>query len=157
MQISDPSTSILLNKISLIKLELPPIEQTKTSAKPSFSRHNEHLEQLILTGNPCCEYEGYREYVIAVLPQIRELDMKSIDRSERIKALQKYAEAKGDVIRGYRKYLQTREVQKQRRRREGESESSSSSGVRITEVRDDEDERNVGFAGDSGDFFSFFL
>lgn len=23
-----------------------------------------------LTGNPCTEYEGYREYVVAILPQL---------------------------------------------------------------------------------------
>lgn len=94
---------------------------------------------MILTGNPCCEYEGYREYVIATLPQLRELDMKPIDRTERIKALQGYAEAKGDVIRGYRNYLKLREKQKR------QFEERTEAGVKITEVHEEhEDEKKVG-------------
>ncbi|OXU31543.1 hypothetical protein TSAR_013259 [Trichomalopsis sarcophagae] len=104
-------------------------------------RDNQHLEQLILSGNPCCEYEGYREYVIASLPQIRELDLQKIDRSERIKSLQRYAEAQGDVIRGYRKYATSRETQKIRyREREEKRGEGDEEGVRITEIRDDEEE-----------------
>ncbi|XP_016836662.1 protein tilB homolog isoform X1 [Nasonia vitripennis] len=111
-------------------------------------RDNQHLEQLILSGNPCCEYEGYREYVIATLPQIRELDLQKIDRSERIKSLQCYAEAQGDVIRGYRKYATSRETQKVRyREREEKRGEGDEEGVRITEIRDDEEEseKNVDF------------
>ena len=94
------------------------------------------MELLILTGNPCCEYEGYREYVIATLPQLKELDNKQIERSERIKALQRYAEAQGDVIRGYANYLKFRQKQKtQFQQRVSESQSS----VKITEIKDGED------------------
>lgn len=95
----------------------------------SFYRCNEHLEQLILTGNPCTDYEGYREYVIATLPQIKELDMRVIKRSERIQALQKYAEAQGDIIRGYKNYEKIREQQKIRHQ---EKQS-----LKITEITDD--------------------
>lgn len=80
------------------------------------SRSNEHLEQLFLTGNPCTDYPGYRKYVVATLPQLRELDMTQIERSERIVALQHYAETKGDVIRGYRKYAELRAAQIDRHR-----------------------------------------
>nr|KAG5701168.1 hypothetical protein BaRGS_023277 [Batillaria attramentaria] len=41
-----------------------------------------------LTGNPCTDYEGYREYVIAALPQLKMLDGREIEKSERIKAVQ---------------------------------------------------------------------
>ena len=41
-----------------------------------------------LTGNPCTEYEGYREYVIATLDSLKWLDGKEIDKSERILAKQ---------------------------------------------------------------------
>lgn len=51
-------------------------------------KKNIHLKHLYLTGNPCCDYKGYRDYVIAVLPQIETLDCKEIIRSERIKVKQ---------------------------------------------------------------------
>ncbi|XP_015586664.1 protein tilB homolog [Cephus cinctus] len=92
-------------------------------------RYNENLEQLILTGNPCTDYEGYRDYVVASLPQLRELDMTPIDRSERIKGLQRYAEVEGDVIRGYRRYAKIREKQIHRHE---EREK-----LRITEINED--------------------
>lgn len=41
-----------------------------------------------LTGNPCTEYEGYREYVIATLDHLQWLDGKEIEKSERILAKQ---------------------------------------------------------------------
>ncbi|XP_023289397.1 protein tilB homolog, partial [Orussus abietinus] len=72
---------------------------------------NQNLEQLILTGNPCTDYDGYREFVIATLPQLKELDMQPIERSERIKALQKYAEAYDNVTRGYYNYSKIRKKQ----------------------------------------------
>lgn len=46
---------------------------------------NIHLKELTLTGNPCTEYNGYKNYVIAKLPQIQRLDNEEISRSERIK------------------------------------------------------------------------
>lgn len=50
----------------------------------------QHLRELYMLGNPCqSEWEtGFREYVIASLPQIESLDGKEIQRSDRIKALQ---------------------------------------------------------------------
>ena len=41
-----------------------------------------------LTGNPCCDFKGYRDYVVAVLPQIMFLDGVPIVQTERIKARQ---------------------------------------------------------------------
>lgn len=66
-------------------------------------------------GNPCTDYEHYREYVVATLPQLRELDMREIERSERIKALQMYARARDDVIEAYRYYETTRLTRRARR------------------------------------------
>ncbi|KAI4493926.1 hypothetical protein M0804_002102 [Polistes exclamans] len=95
-------------------------------------RYNENLEQLMLTGNPCTDYEGYREYVISTLPQLKELDMVEILRSERIKALQVYARVKGDVIRSYENYKKIRDAQIRRHREKEE--------VKIREIKEDEDE-----------------
>ncbi|KAF3420119.1 hypothetical protein E2986_08331 [Frieseomelitta varia] len=74
-------------------------------------RCNEHLEQLFLMGNPCADYEGYREYTVATLVQLKELDGTPIERSERIRALQNYAEAEGEIIRSYARYKKTRETE----------------------------------------------
>ncbi|KAI4504234.1 hypothetical protein M0802_000705 [Mischocyttarus mexicanus] len=94
-------------------------------------RYNENLEQLMLTGNPCTDYEGYREYVISTLPQLKELDMIEILRSERIKALQVYARVKGDVIRSYENYKKIRDAQIRRHREKEE--------IKIREIKDGED------------------
>ena len=33
-------------------------------------RANRELRELYLNGNPCCAYDGYRDYVVATLPQV---------------------------------------------------------------------------------------
>lgn len=66
-------------------------------------------------GNPCTDYEYYRQYVVAALPQLQELDMTEIERSERIRALQVYARARDDVIESYRCYEKARTTQQARR------------------------------------------
>ena len=60
--------------------------------------HNVHLKELYLTGNPCTDYHGYREYVVAVLPQLVSLDGTEITRSERILATQKLEEFRGEIV-----------------------------------------------------------
>lgn len=62
-------------------------------------KKNLHLKHLYLTGNPCCDYKGYREYVIAVLPQIESLDCKDIARSERIKVKKNYNRQKSAITK----------------------------------------------------------
>ncbi|KAM5281029.1 dynein axonemal assembly factor 11 [Ctenodactylus gundi] len=52
--------------------------------------HNIHLKELFLMGNPCADFHGYRQFVVATLQQLRWLDGKEIERSERIQALQSY-------------------------------------------------------------------
>ncbi|XP_076669054.1 touch insensitive larva B [Andrena cerasifolii] len=74
-------------------------------------RCNTNLEQLFLIGNPCVDYHGYREYSIATLTQLKELDGVPIDRSERIKALQARARIEGDIVRSWAQYKRTREVE----------------------------------------------
>ena len=86
---------------------------------------------MILTGNPCTDYEEYRTYVVATLPQLKELDMIPIERSERIKGLQRLAEAQSDVISGYRKYAMTRQEQILRHREEEKEK------LKITEIEEE--------------------
>ena len=52
-------------------------------------RQNRSLRHLYLTGNPCTDYTRYREYVIANLIQITDLDNREVMRTERIKVKSK--------------------------------------------------------------------
>nr|XP_034173042.1 protein tilB homolog isoform X1 [Osmia lignaria] len=74
-------------------------------------RCNERLEQLFLMGNPCADYDGYREYAIAALSQLKELDGVPIERSERIKALQVYARLEGEIAESYARYEKARRAE----------------------------------------------
>ncbi|MEW5309118.1 MAG: hypothetical protein WDW38_001027 [Sanguina aurantia] len=49
---------------------------------------NVHLKDLYLMGNPCADWPGYRQLVVAWLPQLKKLDGVDIKPSERIAALQ---------------------------------------------------------------------
>ncbi|KAM5211432.1 dynein axonemal assembly factor 11 isoform 4-T4 [Hipposideros larvatus] len=53
-------------------------------------QHNIHLKELFLMGNPCADFDGYRPFVVATLQQLKWLDGKEIERSERIQALQNF-------------------------------------------------------------------
>ncbi|EDQ90594.1 uncharacterized protein MONBRDRAFT_1116, partial [Monosiga brevicollis MX1] len=60
-------------------------------------RANRNLRELYLTGNPCTQFKGYREYVISVLPQLQLLDGKAVTRSERILALQDFERTQSSI------------------------------------------------------------
>ncbi|GAQ90822.1 hypothetical protein KFL_006890070 [Klebsormidium nitens] len=51
-------------------------------------RTNAALRELYLTGNPCQDVPGYRQYVVASLPALQRLDGVEITASERIAAAQ---------------------------------------------------------------------
>ena len=46
----------------------------------------ENLQELYFTGNPCTDWEHWREYIIAKLPQVMRLDGTDVTRSERLVA-----------------------------------------------------------------------
>ncbi|KAI5632165.1 leucine-rich repeat domain-containing protein [Phthorimaea operculella] len=73
---------------------------------------NYNLENLYLTGNPCTDYDNYRQFVIGTLPQLSSLDGKEIERSDRIKALQHLPFIRADIIFEQSNYLVSREKQK---------------------------------------------
>ncbi|NXF93881.1 TILB protein, partial [Eubucco bourcierii] len=83
--------------------------------------HNIHLKELFLVGNPCTQFEGYRQFVVATLQQLKCLDSKEIERSERIQALQSYPEVQQKIREQEKAYLLQRAREKeeaQRRMRE---------------------------------------
>ncbi|XP_063236994.1 dynein axonemal assembly factor 11 isoform X2 [Bacillus rossius redtenbacheri] len=77
-------------------------------------RFNPVLHCLYLTGNPCTDYEGYRQYVVAMLPQLTSLDGQEISRSERIAAQQALPALEGMILRQQRDYAMFRAAQKER-------------------------------------------
>lgn len=71
-----------------------------------------HLRDLILTGNPCCEFPNYRDYVIASLPQITRLDNTEISQTERIQAIQSFEKNKKAILLAEDEALAKRHEQK---------------------------------------------
>ncbi|XP_041350473.1 protein tilB homolog [Gigantopelta aegis] len=76
-------------------------------------KENYNFRELFLTGNPCTEYEGYKEYVIATLPQLKWLDGREIEKSERIQAVQEYGEIRPHILEQQEEYRRKREKQKE--------------------------------------------
>ncbi|NXV81102.1 TILB protein, partial [Atlantisia rogersi] len=76
-------------------------------------KYNIHLKELFLVGNPCTEFEGYRQFVVATLHQLKCLDSKEIERSERIQALQNYPEVKQKIRDQEQAYLLKRAREKE--------------------------------------------
>ena len=73
---------------------------------------NSHLQELYLTGNPCTDYEGYRDFVIAILPQLKTLDGKDVTKSERILANQKLKELRNVIAKQQKVHEKKREREK---------------------------------------------
>ncbi|XP_045717268.1 dynein axonemal assembly factor 11 [Phyllostomus hastatus] len=93
-------------------------------------QHNVHLRELFLMGNPCADFEGYRQFVVAALQQLKWLDGKEIERSERIQALQNFPEIERHIREQEKAYCLRRAKDKeeaQRRLRE-EQESEEEEG-----------------------------
>jgi protein TilB len=59
---------------------------------------NPKLKELYLIGNPCDKFEGYREFVIASLPQLKWFDGNEITPSERISAKRNYQQILNKMI-----------------------------------------------------------
>ncbi|XP_048867633.1 dynein axonemal assembly factor 11 isoform X2 [Brienomyrus brachyistius] len=97
---------------SLQKLDLTVNFIGKLSSIESL-RHNLHLRELFLVGNPCTEFEGYRQFVVASLPQLKWLDGQEIPRSERIRAAQGLEAVRWHVREQELKYLEKRAREKQ--------------------------------------------
>ena len=46
----------------------------------------ENMQELFMTGNPCTQWEGYKDYVIARVSQLKRLDGEEISKSQRLEA-----------------------------------------------------------------------
>lgn len=83
-------------------------------------RDNYNLRELILTGNYCCNYAGYRNFVIATLPQLHSLDNAEIKRSDRIIAVKEYERCRRAIIQEQIEQQMKRDEQKIRIAKEQE-------------------------------------
>ncbi len=75
-------------------------------------KNHAHLEELFLTGNPCTEFEGYREFVVATLPKLQRLDGTDVSKSERIEATQKLSSIRTLIIQQQAEYMDKRAAEK---------------------------------------------
>ncbi|KAM7317124.1 hypothetical protein ACRRTK_023426 [Alexandromys fortis] len=76
-------------------------------------KHNIHLKELFLMGNPCADFDGYRQFVVVTLQQLKWLDGKEIERSERIQALQDYPAVEQQIREQEKAYCLRRAKEKE--------------------------------------------
>ncbi|XP_060840296.1 dynein axonemal assembly factor 11 isoform X3 [Rhopalosiphum padi] len=94
-------------------------------------KYNTHLRTLYLTGNPCTDYDGYREYVIGTLPQIDILDGIDVTSFDKLVAKQQLPNITCKIIAQQKTYENFRIKQKE-----------SSKSLNITEETMETHEKN---------------
>ncbi|XP_027439808.1 protein tilB homolog isoform X4 [Zalophus californianus] len=88
-------------------------------------QHNIHLKELFLMGNPCADFDGYRQFVVATLQQLKWLDGKEIERSERIQALQNFPVIEQQIGEQERAYCLRRAKDKEEAQRNLQEEEGN--------------------------------
>lgn len=99
-------------------------------------RNNYNLKELILTGNPCCDYRGYRDYVITALPQLNTLDGVSVKRHERISANAQFAPNRTEIVQLQAEYAIKRDEQKVRVQSERNKFANENQGLTEDEINE---------------------
>ncbi|KAB0405163.1 hypothetical protein E2I00_015292, partial [Balaenoptera physalus] len=100
-------------------------------------QHNIHLKELFLMGNPCADFDGYRQFVVATLQQLKWLDGKEIERSERIQALQDFPVVEQQIREQEKAYCLKRAKDKEETQRKLQEE----------ENKGEKEGRHTGFDG----------
>ncbi|XP_065085701.1 protein tilB [Ochlerotatus camptorhynchus] len=101
-------------------------------------RDNYNLRDLYLTGNPCTDYPGYRDYVMCALPQLETLDGLEITRTDLLKATKNFKANRDRIIQLEHVHRIERDEQKIR--------VAQSLRAQEDNVRDlDDDERSAQF------------
>ncbi|XP_061389387.1 protein tilB-like [Musca vetustissima] len=98
-------------------------------------KDNYNLKTLILTGNPCCDYPNYREYVIATLPQLESLDCQEVTQTHKLQAKPHLKEYRAAIVQRQVVYAMQRDEQKIRFLQQKEELEAKMSSI------DDESER----------------
>nr|XP_004656387.2 dynein axonemal assembly factor 11 isoform X2 [Jaculus jaculus] len=96
-------------------------------------QHNIHLKELFLMGNPCADFDGYREFVVVNLQQLKWLDGKEIERSERIQALQNYPAVEQKIRDQEKAYCLQRSKEKKEEQKRLEEEDGNGEEQRRSE------------------------
>ena len=99
-------------------------------------RDNYNLRELILTGNYCANYSGYRNFVIATLPHIHSLDGVEVKRSDRIIAQREYEPCRRAIIQQQIEQQMKRDEQKIRIAREQEETANENAGLTEDEINE---------------------
>lgn len=92
-------------------------------------RDNYNLRELILTGNYCSSYEGYRQFVISTLPQLKNLDGNEIKRTDQIAANKDLAQLRQSIERQQDEQQIKRDEQKIRVNRRLADEAERNEGL----------------------------
>ncbi|XP_005688898.2 PREDICTED: protein tilB homolog [Capra hircus] len=92
---------------------------------------NIHLKELFLMGNPCADFDGYRQFVVATLQQLKWLDGKEIERSERIQASQNFPVIEQQIREQEKAYCLKRAKDKEEAQRKLKEEESKGETGRI--------------------------
>ncbi|XP_057388362.1 dynein axonemal assembly factor 11 isoform X1 [Balaenoptera acutorostrata] len=87
-------------------------------------QHNIHLKELFLMGNPCADFDGYRQFVVATLQQLKWLDGREIERSERIQALQDFPVVEQQIREQEKAYCLKRAKDKEETQRKLQEEEN---------------------------------
>ncbi|KAM9718997.1 dynein axonemal assembly factor 11 [Menidia menidia] len=103
-------------------------------------RPNVHLRELFLVGNPCSQFQAYRQFVVAALPQLQWLDGTKISRSERIRASQDLEETRRRVGEQEREYLRRRAEEKEEAQRREKEEKEKEKEEKEKEKEKEEQE-----------------
>ncbi|XP_019506812.1 PREDICTED: protein tilB homolog isoform X3 [Hipposideros armiger] len=76
-------------------------------------------------GNPCADFDGYRPFVVATLQQLKWLDGKEIERSERIQALQNFPVIERQIREQEKAYCLRRAQDKEEAQRKLQEENEN--------------------------------
>ncbi|XP_053691934.1 protein tilB [Sabethes cyaneus] len=98
---------------SLQKLDLTLNFIGELTSVESLQR-NYNLKELYLTGNPCTDYDDYRNYVICALPLLETLDGQDITITERLNAAKSFEENRSRIFQFQNDYQIERGRQKVR-------------------------------------------
>ncbi len=118
---------------SLTKLDLT-LNFIGTLTSVDCLKKNYNLKHLTLTGNPCTDFDGYRDYVIVTLPQLDSLDGIEIKRSDRILANKNFAEKRAKIVQLEAEYCIRRDEQKIRINEQRELESMENAKLNEEEL-----------------------
>ncbi|KAE8953206.1 hypothetical protein PR002_g32452, partial [Phytophthora rubi] len=129
-----------LNKLDLTVnfVDFDTLEESIDHLKPL-----RHLRELYMLGNPCqANWEsGFREFVVASLPQLEILDGKEIHRSDRIKALQVFRDRQKFVRSEARKVRAKKELERKEENPQEEDEVLEVVGGEATDISEEQVEK----------------